>query len=57
MVAIGVFDGVHLGHQSIIARAVASRPESGARPTVVTFYPHPETILQAWFWPAVAHLA
>jgi riboflavin kinase/FMN adenylyltransferase len=45
VVAIGVFDGVHLGHQSIITQAVAVAAESGAIPTVVTFYPHPETVL------------
>jgi riboflavin kinase/FMN adenylyltransferase len=46
VVAIGVFDGVHLGHQSIIAEAVAAASESEARPTVVTFYPHPEAVLR-----------
>jgi riboflavin kinase/FMN adenylyltransferase len=45
VVAIGVFDGVHLGHQSIIREAVAAAQVSGARPTVVTFYPHPEAVL------------
>ncbi|CAB4708175.1 MAG: riboflavin biosynthesis protein RibF [Actinobacteria bacterium] len=35
-VAIGVFDGVHLGHRAVIARAV-----EGRHPTVLTFDPHP----------------
>jgi riboflavin kinase/FMN adenylyltransferase len=52
VVAIGVFDGVHLGHQSIIAEAVAAAEEVGARPTVVTFYPHPETVLRPGAGPA-----
>ena len=46
MVAIGVFDGVHLGHQAIIKAAVAGARGSGAVATVVTFYPHPEAVLR-----------
>ena len=38
-VAIGTFDGVHLGHQAVI-RAAA---DAGSTPTVVTFHPHPRT--------------
>jgi len=44
--AIGVFDGVHLGHQRIIAEAVEQALYLGARPSVVTFYPHPEAVLR-----------
>lgn len=40
-VAIGVFDGVHRGHQAVIGAAVASERRS----TVVTFEPHPRTVL------------
>jgi riboflavin kinase / FMN adenylyltransferase len=40
-VAIGTFDGVHLGHQAVIRAAIAA----GDRPTVVTFDPHPRTVL------------
>lgn len=40
-VAIGTFDGVHLGHQAVIRAATAA----GDRPTVVTFDPHPRTVL------------
>ena len=40
-VAIGTFDGVHLGHQAVIRAAV----QAGLRPTVVTFDPHPRTAL------------
>ncbi|HXQ63629.1 MAG TPA: bifunctional riboflavin kinase/FAD synthetase [Steroidobacteraceae bacterium] len=40
-VAIGNFDGVHLGHQALV-RAVRERAAaSGARPVVLTFDPHP----------------
>ena len=40
-VAIGTFDGVHLGHQAVIRAAIAA----GDRPTVITFDPHPRTVL------------
>lgn len=40
-VAIGAFDGVHLGHRAVIATAVAT----GLAPTVVTFDPHPRIAL------------
>lgn len=45
--AIGVFDGVHLGHQAVIARAVEdARREAGAAAVVVTFHPHPLKVLR-----------
>ncbi len=40
-VAIGTFDGVHLGHRRVIEAAIAA----GGRPTVVTFDPHPRRVL------------
>lgn len=45
VVSIGVFDGVHLGHQAILATNVARARELGARPTVVTFRRHPKGLL------------
>src|SRR5690606_17244547 len=39
--AIGNFDGVHLGHQSVLALARAAAVELGAPFGVVTFEPHP----------------
>jgi len=36
-VAIGTFDGVHLGHRSVLRSAI----DSGLEPTVITFDPHP----------------
>ena len=45
--AVGVFDGVHLGHQAVIGRAVAdSRREERAASVVVTFDPHPLRVLR-----------
>ena len=40
-VAIGTFDGVHLGHRAVIDAAAAV----GLTTTVVTFHPHPRTVL------------
>ncbi|MCS7049321.1 MAG: bifunctional riboflavin kinase/FAD synthetase [Verrucomicrobiae bacterium] len=44
--AIGVFDGVHRGHQKVIARANATARERDAASVVVTFDPHPARVLQ-----------
>jgi len=46
VVAIGVFDGVHLGHQSIIRETVEAARDLGVRPAVVTFDPHPEAVIK-----------
>ena len=45
MVSIGVFDGVHLGHQEILRRNVERSQRIGARSTVVTFRQHPKSVL------------
>src|SRR5687768_3093515 len=45
VLTLGVFDGLHLGHQLII-RTVAERASAvGAVPTVITFDPHPRAVL------------
>ncbi len=43
--AIGVFDGLHLGHRAVIAEAMASRDRVGGTTVVVTFDPHPVEVL------------
>ena len=43
-VTIGNFDGVHLGHQSMLARLTARAASAGAAPAVLTFEPHPREI-------------
>jgi riboflavin kinase/FMN adenylyltransferase len=45
VVAIGVFDGLHLGHQKVIAKVRKLAHELGAVATVVTFDPHPAWVL------------
>ncbi len=43
--AIGTFDGVHAGHQRIIGDAVESARQKGARSMVITFHPHPLSVI------------
>ena len=45
VVALGVFDGVHRGHQVVIRRAVERARALGVPAVVVTFEPHPLRIL------------
>jgi riboflavin kinase / FMN adenylyltransferase len=45
VVAVGVFDGVHRGHQAILAAARALGSELGLPVVVVTFDPHPRKVL------------
>jgi len=44
--AIGVFDGLHLGHQAVIGRALESSRQTGGKAAVVTFDPHPVRVLR-----------
>ena len=44
--AVGVFDGVHLGHQAVILRALAAAQRDGGTAVVVTFDPHPVRVLR-----------
>jgi len=44
--ATGFFDGVHLGHQMVIKKTVELARQCGGRSLVVTFWPHPRTVLQ-----------
>lgn len=46
LLTLGIFDGVHLGHQSLIHRLKERARELGLRPGVVTFDPHPLEVLQ-----------
>lgn len=44
--AIGVFDGVHLGHQAVISTSAHHAKDAGGTPVVVTFDPHPAKVLR-----------
>jgi riboflavin kinase/FMN adenylyltransferase len=43
--AIGFFDGVHLGHLEVVRQAVALARQHGFVPAVMTFDPHPRVVL------------
>lgn len=44
--AIGMFDGVHLGHRAVIEAAVQSARRSGGAAAVLTFWPHPSALFR-----------
>lgn len=44
--AIGMFDGVHLGHRAVIEAAVQSARRSGGTAAVLTFHPHPSVLFR-----------
>ena len=46
MVAVGSFDGIHLGHQHLLNRLKQVAAEHGARSAVVTFEPHPRCVIE-----------
>lgn len=45
VVALGMFDGVHLGHRALIEQTVAEANRLGAKPVVFTFSNHPMEVL------------
>jgi riboflavin kinase/FMN adenylyltransferase len=47
VVALGNFDGVHLGHRAVLRRAVEEGRRRGLRTVAATFEPHPRAVL----WP------
>ncbi len=51
VVAIGVFDGLHLGHRSILGRALEHASAAASPAVVVTFEPHPDVVLAKTFQP------
>jgi riboflavin kinase / FMN adenylyltransferase len=53
VVTIGVFDGVHRGHQRIVARAAAVARDLGLPLVVVTFDPHPAEVIRPGSHPAM----
>ncbi len=46
VLVIGVFDGVHRGHQALIQGAIRRAKQIGAEPLVMTFWPHPVHVLR-----------
>lgn len=46
VMALGYFDGVHLGHKKVITTAKEIADELGYKSAVMTFYPHPSLVLR-----------
>ena len=46
VVTIGTFDGVHVGHKKILERITQSATSLDCESLVLTFFPHPRTVLQ-----------
>ncbi|WP_165959007.1 bifunctional riboflavin kinase/FAD synthetase [Actinomadura sp. KC345] len=46
VITIGVFDGVHRGHQRIVGTAVAEARRRGLSSVVITFDPHPDEVVR-----------
>lgn len=46
VMALGYFDGVHVGHQKVIRTAVDLARETGRKAAVMTFHPHPSVVLK-----------
>lgn len=46
VLASGVFDGVHLGHQAVLAEAKKISEQYDAKPVALTFEPHPAAVLR-----------
>jgi len=44
-VTTGTFDGVHLGHKTIIERLISTAKNFGGESVLLTFYPHPRMVL------------
>jgi riboflavin kinase/FMN adenylyltransferase len=53
VLTIGVFDGVHRGHQAIIGHTVRRARELGLSSVVVTFDPHPAEVVRPGSHPAM----
>ncbi|XRQ03545.1 bifunctional riboflavin kinase/FAD synthetase [Actinomadura welshii] len=53
VVTIGVFDGVHRGHQRIVGTAVEEARRRGLRSVVITFDPHPDEVVRPGTHPPV----
>lgn len=45
VLTLGVFDGLHIGHQRIMETVVVRAKAAGAVPTAITFDPHPRAVL------------
>ena len=44
VIALGFFDGVHLGHQALVAQCLRLAEDRGAEPAAITFQKHPQSL-------------
>lgn len=47
IVTSGTFDGVHIGHQTILGKLIQLAQKTGGETVVITFWPHPRMVLHA----------
>ena len=57
VIALGFFDGVHLGHQALMNRTVERAREYGVRPAVISFDTHPDTFVHGIDVPLLGSVA
>lgn len=57
VVALGFFDGVHLGHQALLKKTVERAQELGATASVISFDQHPDTLVHGISVPLINSVA
>ncbi len=57
VIALGFFDGVHLGHQALMRRTVERAAEYGVRPSVISFDTHPDIFVRGVDVPLLGSVA
>lgn len=57
VIALGFFDGVHLGHQALMNKTVQRAAELGATPSVISFDRHPDTLVRGESVPLINSVA
>lgn len=57
VIALGFFDGVHLGHQALMKKTVTRAAELGAVPSVISFDQHPDTLVHGTAVPLINSVA
>ena len=57
VVALGFFDGVHLGHQALLKKTVERARELDATPSVISFDLHPDTLVHGTAVPLINSVA
>ena len=57
VVALGFFDGVHIGHGALMRRTASRAAELGVEPAVVSFDTHPDTLVKGEAVPLIGSAA